>query len=747
MKQFSIYFLFILSLHPVIAFGQQSSNDTGEIYGTVHQQDLEQPVTPARVRIVETNQRTRTDQNGEFRFRNLPAGTYTLTTSASGYRPPADVVVTIEPGETTELKIYLEQETVELDEVEVTGERAAAAVGRQTLSGSEIQRVPGSTGDALRALQALPSIGVANDFSGALYIRGGSDEDNLYYFDRVPIGYPYHFGGIVSSLSSEVIERIDVYAGGYGAEFGVDSQAVIDIYSRNKNPDGFRAKFNLNVLYSEGLLEGKISDQGFWYFAGRRSYIDLFLGSLAFDSGEITAFPQFWDYQVKGAYDLNEYHQLSLNLFASGDNFALKLDGEDVDEDVRGNISFGSGFEGAGIHLRSRLTDRLTSFLSLTRSNFAVDVNVGPELSLKIDAPDYILREDITYTLTPKHRLETGVILGFEPGSATGTFIRPPDEGEVDYDPRFIEKQEFDESVSSQRMEVYLQDRYKVLPFLSVVLGLRVDYFSLVDDFSIQPRGSLLLDIMEGSQLQFSYGNYHQVPGPPRLTQSVGNPNLSTSQASHYVLEFTRQVSEGTEFKFAGYYKDLANLVTNDDEMIYLNQGAGFAQGTEVFLRHRAGDRFLGWGSYTYGLSKRRDRPGEPYRYYSFDQTHVATLAATYRLTPTWEIGLKWQYRTGNPYTPVESAIQQTDPRNDELVYVPVYAETNSGRLPPYHRLDVKLSKAFRFNSWEMSFFLELLNAYNRQNLLDFSYNDDYTEKDEIYQFPIIPYLGITTEF
>ena len=747
MKKFSIFVVLILFIYPCVAFGQGAPSSTGEIYGTVYQVNPEQPIASVLIRIVETNQRATTDQNGEFRFRNLSPGQYTLTTSVSGYEPPEDVAVTIEPGQTTELKIYLEQVAVELDEVEVTGERATAPVGRQSLRGSEIQRVPGSTGDALRALQALPSVGVANDFSGALYIRGGSDEDNLYYFDRVPIGYPYHFGGFVSSLSSEIIERIDVYAGGYGAEFGVDSQAVIDIYSRNKNTDGFRAKLNLNVLYSEGLLEGTISDQGFWYFAGRRSYIDLFLGSLSFDSGAITAFPRFWDYQVKGAYDLNDEHQLSLNLFASGDNFALKLDGEDVDEDVRGNISFGSGFEGAGIHLRSRLTDRLTSFLSLTRSDFQFDVSAGRELSLKIDAPDYVLREDLTYTLNPKHRLESGVILGFEPGRATGKFIRPPDEGEVDYDPRFIEKQEFDESVSGRRMEVYLQDRYKVLPFLSVVLGLRVDYFNLVDDFSIQPRGSFLLDIMQGSQLQFSYGNYYQVPGPPRLTQSVGNPDLNTSQASHYVLEFTRQVSEGTEFKFAGYYKDLANLVTNDDDMIYLNQGAGFAQGTEVFLRHRAGDRFLGWGSYTYGVSKRRDRPEEPYRYYSFDQTHVATLAATYRLTPTWEIGLKWQYRTGNPYTPVIDATQKTDPRNDELIYVPNYAETNSGRLPPYHRLDVKISKAFRFNSWEMSLFLELLNAYNRRNLLDFTYNDDYTEKDEIYQFPFIPYLGITTEF
>ncbi len=747
MKKFSICFLFILSIYPIPAFGQQLPAPTGEIYGIVSQKDIEQRVESAQIRIVGTNQFATTDPNGEFRFRDLPAGDYTLTASATDYRLLTGIAVTVKPGETTELNIALERVTVLLDEVEVTEERAAAPVGKQTLGASEIKRVPGAVGDALRALQSLPSVGVANDFSGALYIRGGSDDDNLYYFDRVPIGYPYHFGGIVSSLSSEVIERIDVYAGGYGAEFGVGSQAVIDIYSRNKNTDGFRTKLNLNVLYSEGLLEGRIGDHGYWYAAGRRSYIDLFLGSLVFDSGEITAFPRFWDYQVKGGYDFGEKHQLSMNLFASGDGFALKLDGEDIDEDIRGNVSFGSGFEGGGIHLRSFFSDRLTSILSLTRSYFEFDVNAGPELSLTIDAPQYVLREDLIYTLTPEHQLESGVILGFEPGRATGRFFRTPVEGEVDYDPDNLEEQSFDESVFGQRTEIYLQDRYRVLPFLSVVLGLRADYFSRVNELSIQPRGSILLDIMEGSQLQLSYGSYYQEPQPAQLSETLGNPNLGTSQADHYVLEFTRQVSPSTEFKFAGYYKDLQNLVTTDDDVVYLNQGVGFAQGTEVFLRHRVGDRFLGWGAYAYGLSKRRDRPSEPYRYYSFDQTHVATLAATYRLTPTWEIGLKWQYRTGNPYTPIEGATERTDPRNGEVSYRPIYAETNSGRLPPYHRLDMRLSKAFLFNSWEMSLFLELLNAYNRGNLLDYSYNDDYTEQSEIYQFPIIPYLGITTEF
>ena len=746
MKQLCTCFLFVLSFYPCIAFGQQTSTESGKIHGAVYLQNLKQPVASAQVRIVETGQRVLTDANGEFQFRNLPHGKYTLATNASGYIAATDVTVAVTPAEITHVEIYLDPVVVSLDEVEVTGERPLQSPGRQSLGGAEIQRVPGTAGDALRALQSLPAVGVANDFSGALYIRGGSDEDNLYYFDRVPIGYPYHFGGIVSSLSSEVIERIDVYAGGYGAEFGVDSQAVIDIYSQNKNTDGFGGKFNLNLLYSEGLLEGRIGDRGFWYAAGRRSYIDLFLRSISFESGQITAFPSFWDYQMKGGYNLTEKHRLSLNIFASGDNFALKLDGEDVDEDLRGDISFDSGFEGAGIHLRSLLTDRLTSYLSLTRSYFAFDVNIGAGLSLKIDAPQYVIREDLTYTLTPKHQIESGLIVGLEPGRATGRFIRPPDEGEVDYDPRFIEKQVFDESALGKRFEIYLQDRYRVLPFLSVVLGLRTDYISDIDELSIQPRGSLLFEISPGSQVQLSYGNYQQRPAPPRLTQSVGNPELSNSQASHYVLEYTREISETTEVKVAGYYKNLVDLATNDDEARYLNQGVGFAQGAEVFLRHQTGERFLGWGSYAYGLSKRRDGPGEPYRLYSFDQTHVATFAATYSPTSTWEIGAKWQYRTGNPYTPVLGADLKIDPRNGESIYVPIYAETNSARLPAYHRLDAKISKAFRFDNWQMSVFLELLNVYNRKNLLDYNYSDDYTEKDDIYQFPIIPYLGITVE-
>lgn len=738
----SLFCLLMLLVVPAVAFAQ-----TGTIEGTVYNNDTKAPLVGAEVQILQTDERQKTDENGKFVFSAVPEGTYALITTVPETELIQRTSVIVVAGENRETEIYVATEPVRLEGVEVIDKRLPKTVNKKSIQANEITRLPGTAGDALRALPAIPGIGVANDFSGALYIRGGSDEDNLYYFDRVPVGYPYHFGGIVSSLSSEIIDDIDVYAGGYGVEYGVDSQAVIDISSKNNSPTNFGGKFNLNFLYSEGVLQGKIGEKGFWYAAGRRSYIDLFIGSLSFDAGSFLAFPRFWDYQLKAGYDLNEKHQLFFNLFASGDRFAIKLDGENVDEDFRGNTSFESGFEGAGIHLRSFLTERLTSFLSLTRSDFLFDVNFGPALSLNIDAPSYTLREDLTYELNPKHRLESGLILGLEPGQVSGTFTRIPDEGEVDYDIRFEEKVPLDEYVRGQRIEGYLQDRYTVLPFLSVVFGLRFDYFNRTDELSIQPRGSLLVELPNRSELQFAYGIYNQTPIPALLSPTIGNPALKSSRASHYILELKRQLSQETEIKMAAYYKDLVGLATTDEEAAYLNQGVGYAQGTEIFLRHQRGNRFFGWVSYAYALSKRRDRAGEPYRPYSFDQTHVATLAASYNLTPTWEFGAKWQYRTGNPYTPVEDARIQFDPRNGKPIYIPIYAETYSDRLPAYHRLDLRVSKIFRFSGWKLGIFLELLNAYNRKNLLDYRYSDDYKTRDDLNQLPILPYLGITAEF
>ena len=105
------------------------------------------------------------------------------------------------------------------------------------------------------------------------------------------------------------------------------------------------------------------------------------------------------------------------------------------------SIFFRNGFNGQGIHLRSKFTDNLTSHLSLTRSLNFLDIDVNATISettyrdengelisrstesadynLKVNVPVYTLREDVSYRLTPKLQLEPGFLLAFSPADST----------------------------------------------------------------------------------------------------------------------------------------------------------------------------------------------------------------------------------------------------------------------------------------------------------------------------------------
>ncbi|MXV75839.1 TonB-dependent receptor plug domain-containing protein, partial [Candidatus Poribacteria bacterium] len=207
-----VLFVFIV---PVSVLAQ-----TGDIEGTVYRQSTGELLAGADVRITETGQTQKTEKNGVFRFTELPEGTYTFVVTHPLETTPTSISVAISSGDTTEIKIYL-GEAVKLETIVVEGKRLPPTISRTDIRGSELLRIPGAANDALKGLTTLPSIGIPNDYFGVLYIRGSEPGSNLYYLDRTPLGYPFHWGGLLSTISSETIERIDIYAGGYGAEFGL----------------------------------------------------------------------------------------------------------------------------------------------------------------------------------------------------------------------------------------------------------------------------------------------------------------------------------------------------------------------------------------------------------------------------------------------------------------------------------------------------------------------------------------------
>lgn len=759
--------------------------ETGGIEGVVLLQPAGKPLSGAIVRVsnadkvdpLETTLYTETDKDGTFQFRELPAATYMLSVShpvqaVSKKEVSIDVVESI-----VNVKIEVD-EILQLEKITVRSKKFLPTVPRRDIRGPELTRLPGAFGDTLRGITTLPGVGIPNDLLGTLFIRGSTPRDNLYYFDRVPLGFPYHYGGLVSTMSSSILDEVHIYPSGYGAEFGLDSQAVVDIYSRDEIAKRWAGNFNINFIYSEGVLERKIGERGYVYVAGRRSYFDLILTHFIEEEGVLL--PRFWDYQLKFFYPLSEKHDLMINAFAAADHF----DFTNVEIDAYPDFSayLKNGFEGQGIHLRSQLSSKLTSQLSLTRSlNYLnvdftrlradyrltstveeleesgdsglVDAAGASVLNLKINVPVYTLREDVTYQASSTFQIEPGFLFTFSPANIFED-TRRAIYTDIDTEMREIDD-EIDQWVETQetfdyrflRVEWYLQGRYTPLPYLTIVNGFRFDYFNLTDQLSIQPRTSLNLTTPIGTDIRLGYGRYEQSPRPYQMLSPEGNSHLKSSVATHYSLEFEHRFAEQTELKLSGFYKTQEKLVNSlkksysegtflfdslkyqfvlpGDSAEYMNRGDGIAYGVEAFLRHRVDEKFFGWISYAWLSTEHRRQPSEPYLPYFFENMHTVSIVANYNLTRDTEIGMKWQYTSGTDRIDVSEVVIFQDPVTQGVR--PLVGGISSAyslvKLPAYHRLDVRLSRKQKIRGMKVGIFLEVVNAYNFNDAIIFRYS------------------------
>ena len=659
---------------------------------------------------------------------------------------------------------------------------------RHTLGGRFIRSATGSGGDPLRVLNHLPSVGVLNDFVGVLSVRGGGPEDNLYYFDRLPLGYPYHLLGIVSIVNADVIENIKVYPGGFGAEFGADSQAVIDIHSRTKTDTRLGGTVNSNFVYSQTFLEGNIGERGYWYAFGRRSYMgplfELLPQLFEIEDDRVIEVPSFWSYQGKAVYQLNNTHRLVINTIAAYDSGELNFTEDEVsNSDLRGPLSSNNPFDSQGIHLYSEKQNVFTSIVSLTRSFSRTALQFGEGYFYRDAQSVYALRGDLKYWVKhPKTQLESGFVLSNLPTSLISVGSRPPEEGDPDYDFRLKQdgkKILTNTSKSLHRLEGYLQATQDLPspPYTDfyATVGIRANYFNLIDDFSLQPRGLLGVTLGPNSEntdqlrllpvnLRFMYGSYVQNPQFYQVVLGKENPELTSSLARHYVVALEKnliskpqeidsttrtkkqQLPMQTKIKIAGYYKDLRDMITyNIPERRYQNQRTGHVKGVEISLDHKIGDAFQSWISYAYTISKRQDSPRDDERFYMYNTPHVMTIGLNY-LLESLEFGANWQYKSGVLYSPLLDREPYTNPFTKNKTWLPIHGDP--AREVPYHRLDLRFHWSFLiYDRLKGGLTLEVWNAYNRTNILQIRYDENYTKQVRITQLPIVPFLAVTLAF
>ena len=122
---------------PAIAFSQ-----TGKIEGTAYNNITQEPLVGAEVRIVQTDERQKTDENGKFVFSAIPEGAYTLVTTSLDTELTQETSILVVAGETSAPEIYVGRALYRLEEVEVTDERDPKTVSKKSIQSKRLRVFP-----------------------------------------------------------------------------------------------------------------------------------------------------------------------------------------------------------------------------------------------------------------------------------------------------------------------------------------------------------------------------------------------------------------------------------------------------------------------------------------------------------------------------------------------------------------------------------------------------------------------------
>ncbi len=627
------------------------------------------------------------------------------------------------------------------------------------VTANEAQKMPGGFQDPVRFLQALPGVSNDSDFDGLLYVRGGEGGQNKVLLDQVSVSDAYHFGGVVSVLNADVMEKIEFSPGAYTAEYGDALSSVLSVRRRVGNPVEMRGSASVSLLTANGTFEGPLGNdgKGSWLLAGRRSYVDQVLKGR---STGTTALPAFWDVDAR----------LFRKVGTSDFRFGFIRSGDALSARLSDTFTFAPA-ESSGLEW-----DRTLSLASLEWKRPASEpagwaLSATTAYGWRGQAVDYLSslpQHAASETRTFDARFDASRRAGGVTWTGGTQVVHGHTEYDLDIDRlsvlepdrRSNPRSPFDtvRVVSHHEYRnvyaaAYAQGLTSVADSaLVMTLGARLEHGSRSDETAVTPRLRLAWTTpWPGVTVTAAAGRYRQFPGDRLETDpTIGNPGLVAERADHLVLGVSRLLARGGRLSVDGYWKQLTNLIVYDENageggVPFVNEGTGRARGVE-FLAHLPSRRSDVWFAYTLGEVKYRDFAGEAEYAPAQDIRH--TISAVGRLRPgrDWTLGVKWRAQSGRPYTPVVGR-QNVSDLVDGIDWVPVLGGYNSGRFPWYQRLDVRAERAFRIGGTRMSASLEAVNVLGRRNLYDYRYVDGYARAEPVEMLPFLPVFGLSAVF
>lgn len=266
--------LLLVLLIPVCAFSQQTARRPSQtIRGIVIDNASGHPIPYAAVQLLNNLAvGVTTDSLGRFSLQQIPVGRHSIQATTIGYEPAVVREILVTSAKEVYLEVAMQESAFQLNEVIVsaTGKRdeainKMALTGAHKLSVEEASRYAGGFDDPARLVSSFAGVAPSVSNNG-ISIHGNAPHLLQWRLEDVEIPNPNHFadiatlgGGILSSLSAQVLGNSDFFTGAFPSEYGNAVSGVFDMKLRNGNNQKNENTFLVGIMGIDFASEGPLS--------------------------------------------------------------------------------------------------------------------------------------------------------------------------------------------------------------------------------------------------------------------------------------------------------------------------------------------------------------------------------------------------------------------------------------------------------------------------------------------------------
>lgn len=637
--------------------------------------------------------------------------------------------------------------------------------------------------DVLKTIQFLPGISSPDDASSSIYIRGGTPDQNLILWEDIPIYHTAHYFGLISAFNPYILDEVQVYRSGFGAQYGGRTAGIIDLKTNDyKQPTpAFGAGINPTMGYIFGKIPLK-KEQASAIFSMRHSITKIWetptyknltnraLQGISFGKfNNIRKLPNqttfdhqfdFFDANLKIATDIGKQTNAAISLFYNKnhlDNFFHDRKSTLVQRD-----SFDLKHQGASVAIKQTWTERFSSKFTVVTSGFEYDYLHRENKMPPNQRNDFTAKmsqiEEQQFLFANKHQLPKNFQLKWgyqftnydvDSGYEESRKNRPPvGEGL---------------KASGKLQTLFGEISTNKEQRMSAELGLRYSYYTPLKKSYLEPRFHLKFAATDALNLQLNAGKYHQFLNQ-RIELQLNRSRLLSN--SIWVLANNGQSPVVDAFQYQiggifsknswvidlqGYYKKVTGITSASLGFQLLPQagydlGQSEIKGVDLLLKKRW-KNYRSWISYS--LSKvdyAFDNYAETTFPAAYDQRHSFSWAnlLTYQ---NWEFSLGFSLTSGTPYTVITDYELLPNPTPSPPIVDANYESINGQNLPFNHHLDASVFYHFspkNIKHWSGHFGLSVYNLYNQQNIHTREYSVIVEGDNQGIEFADYKTLGFT---